>query len=165
MSTSVITTPMNLCALCESIINDDATAVDTNVKKCAVVVNDKLAPGFAVNTAAVLGVTLGKRHSEMVGRDLPDSSGFVHQGITTVAIPVLKADGAFLKNLRSRLKEFEPELLVVDVISATRTTKSYEEYAVVLETSPADEIEYFGLALFGDKKLVAKFTGDLALLR
>jgi hypothetical protein len=63
------------------------------------------------------------------------------------------------------LKDFEPDLLVVDVISATRTTKSYDEYAAVLEKSPADEVEYFGLALFGDKKLVAKFTGDLALLR
>jgi hypothetical protein len=78
---------------------------------------------------------------------------------------VLKAAPAHLKDLRSRLKAFEPELLVVDVISATRTTKSYEEYAAALETSPEDQIEYFGVALFGDKKTVARFTGGLALLR
>jgi hypothetical protein len=139
--------------------------VDTNLKKCAVVVSDQLAPGFAVNTAAVLGVSLGKLRSEMVGRDLPDSSGRIHHGITTVPIPVLKAAPAFLKELRSRLREFEPELLVVEVISATRTTKSYEEYATVFETSPEDELEFFGLALYGDKKTVAKFTGGLPLLR
>lgn len=158
--TSTITT----CQSCAASLQE-ATPVDTNLKKCAVVVSDSLAPGFALNTAAVLGVSLGKLRSEMVGRDLPDSSGFTHRGITTVPIPVLKADAAFLKELRSRLKEFEPELLVVDVISATRTTRSYEEYAAVLETSPEDGIEYFGLALFGDKKIVARFTGGLALFR
>lgn len=154
------------CPACASHSAADAPApVDTNLKKCAVVVNDQLAPGFAVNTAAVLGVSLGKLRSEMVGRDLPDSSGRIHHGITTVPIPVLKADPAFLKDLRSRLKEFEPELTVIEVISATRTTKSYEEYAAVFETSPEDEIEFFGLALYGDKKTVARFTGGLPLLR
>lgn len=158
------TSTMATCPVCASSL-EEFTPVDNNLKKCAVVVSDNLAPGFALNTAAVLGVSLGKLRSEMVGRDLSDSSGFTHRGITTVPIPVLKADAAFLKELRTRLKEFEPELLVVDVISATRTTKSYEEYAAVLETGPEDEIEYFGLALFGDKKLVTSFTGGLALFR
>lgn len=139
--------------------------MDTNKKKCAVVLNDQLAPGFAVNTGVVLGVSLGKLRSEIVGRDLPDSSGRVHHGITTVPIPILKAPPEFLKELRERLREFEPGLTVVEVISATKTTRSYEEYAAVFETSPAEEIEFFGLAIFGDKKTVARFTGGLPLLR
>lgn len=158
------TSTTNLCRACASSF-EEFVPVDTNLKKCAVIVSEQLAPGFALNTAAVLGVSLGKLRSEMVGHDLPDSDGFTHHGITTVPIPVLKADPAFLKDLRLRLKDFEPELLVIDVISATRTTKSYEEYATVFETSAEDDIEYFGLALFGDKKTVARFTGGLALFR
>jgi hypothetical protein len=167
MSASVTnTSTINLCEVCASILDDTAgIPVDTNLTKCAVIVNDQLAPGFAVNTAAVLGVSLGKLRSEMVGRDLPDSSGRLHHGITTVPIPVLKADPSFLSDLRSRLREFEPDLTVIEVISATKTTKSYEEYAAVFETSPEAEIEFFGLALYGDKKTVARFTGGLPLLR
>lgn len=157
---------INVCPSCASSFESIAPApVDTNTKKCVVVVDADLALGSLVNTAAVLGVSLGKLRSEMVGRDLPDSSGFVHHGITTMPIPVLKADAAFLKGLRLRLKELEPELLVIDVISATRTTRSYDEYASVLEANPEDQVEYFGLALYGDKKTVARFTGGLALLR
>lgn len=167
MTVSLVnTSATNLCAVCASSVEDAASInVDANLKKCAVIVNESLAPGFAANTAAVLGVSLGKLRSEMVGRDLTDASGRSHHGITTLPIPVLKANAASLRDLRSRLKEVESELLVIDVISATRTTKSYEEYATVLETSPEDGIEYFGLALYGDKKMVARFTGGLALLR
>lgn len=141
------------------------TPVDTKLKKGAVLVSDQLAPGFAANAAAVLCISLGKEHPEMVGRDLPDSIGRIHHGITTLPIPILKASPERLKELRERLRESEPELTVVEVISATKTTKSYEEYAKVFETSPIEELEYFGLALFGDKKTVARFTGDLPLLR
>ncbi|MFC4160304.1 DUF2000 domain-containing protein [Chitinimonas lacunae] len=133
--------------------------------KCVLIVDETMPLGAIANTAAVLSATIGKLRPEMIGRDLPDSNGFMHQGITTMPIPILKGNGPLLKRMRSQLKEFEPDLLVVDVISATRTTKSYEEYAEVLKESPEEEIEYFGLALFGEKKLVTSLTGSLGLLR
>ncbi|MGC0151419.1 DUF2000 domain-containing protein [Chromobacterium vaccinii] len=134
-------------------------------KKCVLIVDGSLPLGVIANTAAVLGASIGKLRPEMIGHDLPDSAGHLHQGITTIGIPILKGDGELLKSMRAKLKEFEPELLVIDVISATRTTRSYEEYAAVLKQGPEEKIEYFGLALFGDKKTVTQLTGDLGLLR
>ncbi|MDK2123070.1 DUF2000 domain-containing protein [Parachitinimonas caeni] len=131
--------------------------------KCVVIVDESMPLGTIANTTAVLAATLGKLRPEMIGADLPDSSGFLHQGITTMALPILKGNGPLLKRMRSQLKAFEPALLVVDLISATRTTKSYQEYAAVLAAD--EDIEYFGLALFGDKKTVNSLTGSLGLLR
>ncbi|HEU4403933.1 MAG TPA: DUF2000 domain-containing protein [Polyangiaceae bacterium] len=133
--------------------------------KCVLIVNESMPLGVVANTAAVLSASLGKLRPEMIGADLPDSEGHLHQGITTMAIPILKGNGPLLKKMRAQLKEFEPGLLVVDLIDATRTTKSYEEYAAVLRKTPPGEIEYLGLALFGEKKVVTSLTGNLGLLR
>ncbi len=133
--------------------------------KCVLIVDETMPLGVIANTAAVLSASLGKLRPEMIGADLPDFDGYTHQGITTMAIPILKGNGPLLKSMRAKLKEFEPGLLVVDLIAATRTTKSYEEYADVLKRTPVDEIEYLGLALFGAKKIVNSLTGNLGLLR
>src|SRR5262245_33477689 len=133
--------------------------------KCVLIVDENLPLGAIANAAAVLAMSIAKKHPEIVGADLPDIDGYMHQGITTFALPILKGNGELLQRLRQQLKEFEPALFVVDVISATRTTKSYEEYAEVLKNSPAKDIEYLGIGLFGSKKLVTKFTGSLGLLR
>jgi hypothetical protein len=133
--------------------------------KCVLVVNESLPLGVIANTAAVLSASLGKLRPEMIGVDLPDCDGYVHQGITTMAIPILKGNAPLLKKMRAQLKEFEPGLLVVGLIEATRTTKSYEEYAAVLRNTPSAEVEYLGLALFGEKKVVTSLTGNLGLLR
>ncbi len=136
-----------------------------NESKCVLIIDEAMSPGVIANAAAVLSACLGKLHPEIIGRDLPDRDGYLHHGITTMAIPILKGNGALLKSMRDQLKEFEPDLLVVDLISATKTTKSYEEYALVLGKTPVHDLEYLGLALFGDKKTVVKLTGSLGLLR
>ena len=133
--------------------------------KCVLIVDESMPLGVVANTAAVLSASLGKLRPEMIGADLPDCDGHTHQGITTMAIPILRGNGPLLKKMRTQLKEFEPALLVVDLIGATRTTKSYEEYAAALGRTPGDEIEYLGLALFGEKKTINSLTGSLGLLR
>jgi hypothetical protein len=151
------------------LINSDKiaalTAEDTSLKKCAIILNDTLPIGTASNTAAILGVSFGRHHPEMVGRDLPNFTGEFRHGITTMAIPILKASPEVIRDMRLRIRQFEPDLLVVEVTSATQTTRSYDEYAEAFERTPADEVQFFGLGLFGDKKTVSKFTGGLALLR
>ena len=134
-------------------------------EKCVLIVDDTMPLGAIANTVAVLSVSLGKLRPEIVGESLIDSDGYTHQGITTLAIPILRGNGPLLKHLRNRAREFEPDLLIVDLIGATKSTKSYEEYAEVLRRGPADAIEYIGLGLFGDKTTVSSLTGSLGLLR
>jgi hypothetical protein len=52
--------------------------------KCVIVLNENLSLGQLVNSAAFLMKSIGKLHPDLVGRNLEDSSGHVHQGITTI---------------------------------------------------------------------------------
>lgn len=133
--------------------------------KCVIVIDEHLPLGVIANTAAVIAASFGRLYPEMIGHDLVDHRGQAHEGITTLALPILKGSAERLKRMREQLREFEPELLVVDLIDATRTTRSYEEYAAVLARGPDEAIRYQGLGLFGDRQLVTRLTGNLGLLR
>jgi hypothetical protein len=67
--------------------------------KCVLVLDEQLPVGLAANTAAVLALTLGSRVEALLGPDVRDGSKSVHIGITTLPIPILKADGEKLKRL------------------------------------------------------------------
>lgn len=134
-------------------------------EKAVFIADDSLPVGKIANAAIVAGTAIGKNRPDIVGRDLVDVNGTTHRGITTVALPVLKASRELLGEIREKARAFEPELLVVDVHSATASTHSYEEYAEVLSKSATADPHYFGLALIGPKKAVNKFAGALPLLR
>jgi hypothetical protein len=82
-----------------------------------------------------------------------------------MALPTLKGNQDLLCDLRESVQKYEPDLVVVDLVGATTTTKSYEEYAEALAETPEDEQQYLGIAIYGDKKVVNKFSGNLPLLR
>ena len=117
------------------------------------------------NTAAVLSLSLGKKIPQLIGVDLLDHLNTRRHGITTIAIAILKCTSLKLNQMRETLKDYEAELTVIDLTSHTQTTRSYQEYAQKLRTTPVDELQYQGIALYGDEKLVNKFSGNLPLLR
>ncbi|OMH33878.1 DUF2000 domain-containing protein [Motiliproteus sp. MSK22-1] len=134
-------------------------------RKCVIVIDQALSSGPIANTAAVLSLSLGRKFPELIGQDLTDNQGDRHHGITTAAIPVLKGSGPLLKEMREALKAHEAELTVIDLTRDTQTTRNYQEYANKLESTPLEQLEYQGVAIYGNKKLVNKFTGNLGLLR
>ncbi|MCZ4279468.1 DUF2000 domain-containing protein [Kiloniella laminariae] len=134
-------------------------------RKCVLVIDQELPLGVIANTAAVLALSLGRQHPEIIGPDLPDREGSSHLGITTLPVPILKGTKSSLLALREKLRVCQSDLTVVDVINATSTTRNYDEYAQVLVTTPTSELAYHGIALMGSKKLVNRFTGNLGLLR
>lgn len=131
--------------------------------KCVMVLDETLPAGLAVNTAGVLAITLGREVGEMVGTEVVDGSGERHAGITTVPVPVLKADREELREIRSRAGE--EDLLVVDFTDAAQTSKTYEEYTQKMASTSSDQLGYLGVALYGDKRQINKLTGSLPLLR
>jgi hypothetical protein len=134
--------------------------------KCVMVIDAELPTGLIANTAAVLALTLGKKIEGIIGPTVKDASGHSHIGITTTPIPILKGDSLKIKELRNKLYDEEfSELLVVDFSNAAQTTKNYEEYTGKISTFSANDLEYLGLALYGDKKKVNKLTGSMGLLR
>jgi len=138
---------------------------DLSSKKCVILIDQHLPLGVIANTAAVLSINLGKMIPEMVGHDHKDNAGDNHHGITTMAIPILKSSAQLLKEMRQAVKAYEPDLTVVDLITATQTTKSYADYVHQYESTPIERLEYLGLALYGELKVVNKLTGSLGLLK
>lgn len=135
-------------------------------QKCVMIIDAALPLGYIANTAAMLGVTIGKRLPQIVGVDVTDASGRTHLGISTYPISMLKGSEELLEDLRLRL--FEPEfseLTVVDFSDVAQKINVYEEYVQKAAETPEREHAYYGIALFGDKKKVNRLTGMLPLLR
>ena len=133
-------------------------------KKCVMVIGTGLPVGLAVNAAAVLAVTLGSKIESIVGPDIADVSGGSHVGLVDIPIPVLNADSEALADIRSRAVTMEG-LLVVGFTDVARTSRTYEEYTEKMAASAPEKLEYLGVALHGDKKLVNKLTGSLPLFK
>jgi len=140
--------------------------MDEQEVKCVMVVDENLPLGLIVNTAAVLGVTLGKHYPDMVGADVFDKTGKCHIGITELPIPILKGDSSLIKELRERL--YDPELSDLTVVDFTDTAQScntYDIYTEKISGVSETDLNYYGIAIFGNKKQVNKLTGSIALFR
>lgn len=135
-------------------------------EKCVIVIDDSLPAGIVANTAAILGITLGKHIPERVGTDVLDQNGQAHLGIIDIPVPILKADPDTLKKLRTRLQE-EPfqELLAVDFTDIAQGCNTYQDYENKMARADESAISYFGIGICGAKKLVNKLTGSMPLLR
>ncbi len=140
--------------------------VDLKNEKCVVVIDEALPLGIIANTAAILGMTIGKKIPEVIGRDVADAVGREHLGIIAFPVPVLKSNASQIKAVRERLYESEySDLTVVDFTDLAQGCKEYEEFIYKMGEEPADSLQYFGLAICGAKKKINKLTGSMPLLR
>ena len=137
--------------------------METISLKCVLVIDEALPIGLAANTATVLSITLGRRIETIVGPDVIDASEQVHTGITWLPIPILKAQADSIKAIRQQAAINEG-LLVVDVSHIAQRERNYQSYTQKIAGFSADELSYLGIALYGDKKVINRLTGNLPLL-
>ncbi|ENM5729145.1 DUF2000 domain-containing protein [Vibrio mimicus] len=130
--------------------------------KCVLVIDKNLPLGVIVNTAAVLTLSLGKVHPELVGENIKNRDGGEHLGITRIPIPILASSAGELKAIRDKL---QPVTTLVDFSNVAKGTKTYEEYSSAIAGTEAKDIEYLGIAVYGDKTVIAKYTGNMRLMR
>lgn len=134
-------------------------------KKCVMIISKDLSAGAAANTSAVLGIAVGAKLPGIIGDGVRDRDGNLHSGTVSIPIPVLKGDSKVLNCLNDRLRE----PLFSDVVYAgfpdfARQCKTYGEYTEKMSAVSASELNYIGIAIFGDKKKINKLTGNLPLL-
>jgi hypothetical protein len=131
--------------------------------KVVVVVDAALPAGLAANTAAVLTLSIGRQVESIIGPDLKDGDGSTHAGITTIPIPILTAPAEKVKEIRNTAAK--SDLVVVDFTDCAQKTRTYDDYASLLEAATDSDIAYLGVVLYGSKKAVQRLTGSLPLLR
>lgn len=136
------------------------------MKKCVLIIDGSLPVGLVANTAAVLAMSLGRLHPELIGADLPDQDGQIHPGITTIVLPVLKSQPEQMANIARRARELPSgEVLVIDFTSLAQQAKTYGDYQSALSATQATALPYIGLCLFGEAARIKSLTGSLPLLR
>ena len=134
--------------------------------KSVIVVDKNLPLGMIANTVSILGMSLGKQNPELVGCDTPDKDGNIHLGITEIPIPVLMTDSEKIQELRIKLFEKTYEKLkVIDFSSLAQSCMIYEDYIKKMNDTKLSEIEYWGVAIYGNAKSVNTLTGSIPLLR
>lgn len=140
--------------------------MDTQTEKCVLVLDERLPLGLIANTAAILGITLGKQRPEAVGETVYDAAGNAHLGVIEFPVPVLRGNAQLLGELREKL--YSPAfagLTAVDFSQLAQGCKTYGEFRDKMAAVPAESLRYLGIAICGDKKAVNRLTGALPLLR
>ncbi|MBN1332198.1 MAG: DUF2000 domain-containing protein [Synergistales bacterium] len=134
--------------------------------KLVMVVNSELPLGLIANTAAVMGITVGKLFDEVVGPDISDADGNLHLGITNKVIPILAGTREKIRAIRNRAgQEDNEDIQVIDFSEIAQICKSYQDYKDKFSNMRYEEIYYLGVCLYGPVKKVNKLTGSLPLLR
>lgn len=140
--------------------------MDLQNSKCVMVIDESLPLGIIANTAAIMGITLGKQMPEVVGTEVYDRTGNVHLGIIKFPVPILKGNADVIKAIREKLYEPEfSELTVIDFSDLAQGCRTYDEFMEKMKYVTETELNYFGIAICGAKKKVNKLTGSMALLR
>lgn len=140
--------------------------MDLQNDKCVMIIDKALPSGVIANTAAVMGITLGKRIPDIVGADVYDYTGKEHLGIIEFPVPILKGDAKSIKAIREKL--YEPEfmdLTVVDFSDLAQGCRTYQEFTEKMKKVSGTQLSYLGIAICGAKKKVNKLTGSIPLLR
>lgn len=134
-------------------------------EKCAIVIDDALPTGLAMNAAAVLALSIGDAYGDTaLGPEVKDRDGQVHAAITEVPLPILKADKQALHGIVAKAMA-EPDVFLVDFTSAAQAARDYGTYIASMEVTSAEDHAYVGVAVVGAKKAVQRLSGSLPLYR
>lgn len=127
--------------------------MDLQNEKCVMVIDESLPLGLIANTAAIMGITMGKEMPEVVSADVTDQSGNQHLGIIEFPVPILKGTPEVIKEICEKL--YQPEfqdLSVVDFSNLAQGCKTYEEFIEKMAAVPESSLQYLGVAICGPKR-------------
>lgn len=140
--------------------------MNTQDAKCVMIIDENLPIGLITNTAAIMGITLGKYIPETIGKDVFDKNNKKHLGIIQFPVPILKGNKEIIKNIREKLytQDYE-ELVTIDFSDIAQSCKTYDEFISKISQASQENIQYLGIAVCGNKKKVNKLTGNIPLLK
>ena len=133
--------------------------------KIVAVINKTLPPGVALNAIAHMGAGLGasateEMRSQMSFIDFPDKDGVSHNSISALSLIVLRGTSGEIRKIRSAAKE--KSLHVVDFIE-TMTGDTYKEQLEKTSNVNYNDINFYGVMIFGEKAIIDPITRKQSL--
>jgi hypothetical protein len=134
--------------------------------KLVAVMNEKLEIGVAMNALAHMVVGLGasvNNKDELRLTNYADGDRNSHANISEIPFMVLKARNSNqLRQLRQCL--IEKNIHFVDFTN-TMTVGTYQEQIERSKQTKEEELEYYGIAVFGDWDTVSELTKKFSLFK
>ncbi|WP_186386415.1 DUF2000 domain-containing protein [Stappia sp. TSB10P1A] len=130
--------------------------------KPVIILCESLPVGLKANFSAVLGMSLGQLHPDLVGADTPTGDGVALSGITRVALPVLGAPEDDLPQLFAAAEALPVRLAYM---RAAFEARNYDDYRARIASAPLAGHRPQALLLAGPRKAVDRICGSLPLLR
>ncbi|MBI2572528.1 DUF2000 domain-containing protein [Candidatus Woesearchaeota archaeon] len=132
--------------------------------KLVAVLNEKIETGRVMNALAhmALGIGGSVEKEKLRLQDYHDASGGVHPAISDIPFIVLKANSSQIKMLKRLVCEQGIEH--TDFIH-TMIDKTYVEQHEKTQQTKEEDLEYWGICLFGDWSTVSTLTKKFSLWR
>ncbi|MEO3875745.1 DUF664 domain-containing protein [Nonomuraea sp. B12E4] len=125
--------------------------------KLVLVISADLPAAWAVNAAAVLGLSMGGRLPVPPAPDAKDASGGLHAGLNPHPVPVLSATPEQLRGLYAKARARE-DVVTVGFNEVARQARDYDDYLAALAATPGEEIDFVAVAVFGPRNRVTALT-------
>ena len=129
------------------------------------VINKRIDPGVAMNAlfhlASGLTNLIGEEGRERLQfLDFEDANGGLHRSISARSFIVLRGTSNEIRKLR----EASTEAGVPSIdFTSTMTGDTFKEQLERTQLTPFDDLEFYGIALFGDKDTLSPMTRKLSL--
>ena len=139
---------------------------DENAKRFVAILNKKIEIGRLLNALGHMSVGLAggfQRNSEMCFLEYKDRDNGIHPNISHFPFIVLKADNS--RQIYAVRKEAVKRNILFTDFTATMAIGTSQEQLEKTSQTPENELEYFGICLFGSTDELREFTGKFSLFK
>ncbi len=137
---------------------------DENSKRFIAVLNKKVEPGRIMNalghmTAGLAGNSV--KTEDMCFLQYEDKNGGKHPNISHFPFIILKADNS--NKIRTVRNECITRGIPFTDFTSTMTIGKSQEQMDATRATPEEELEYYGIVMFGETNILREFTGKFSL--
>lgn len=137
---------------------------DERTKRFVAILNKKIEAGKLMNALGHMTAGLAggfDKREQMCFLEYQDKEGGIHPNISHFPFIVLKADNS--NQIRTVRNEALARSISFTDFTSTMTVGTSEEQQNATKNTPEQELEYYGICLFGETDALREFTGKFSL--
>jgi hypothetical protein len=132
-------------------------------RKIVVVLDENTPRESVLSIVAHILMSLGFYAKDAMGEEIKDKSGTVHSSLSKYPMVILSASSERINSILSATKE--QRILTVDFPKLALDIWIDEELVATMSLYDTNEIDCWGIAIYGSPKSITKLTGDLKLFK